>query len=111
MDIEYISYGLGYNEGGRIKLNKVLLTDNIVYDEILSHELRHTKDKFTFKDLWNDMIPFSFRTFVFMLKHPSTWWSISPIWYNGKDLCVDFSSIVFFGLGLIVGGVGWILML
>jgi hypothetical protein len=111
MEVKFIDYGLGYNEDGVIKINKCLREDYKVFEEVLAHEKNHAQGEFTLGDLWHDIKPFSFRTMWFMLKHPSTWWCISPVWWNGTDVCVDVSSMLFIGIGLMVGGVGWILIL
>ena len=104
MKIEWIGYGIAYNLDGRILVNKVLKKDYLVLNEVLKHEKKHLLGEYKFYDLFLDCMPFSFRSQLFFLLHPSTWLAFSPIERIDKRWYFDYASLFVMGLGLIIGG-------
>lgn len=96
MKIEYINQGLGYLlPDGTIQLNKTLLEDLRVHDEILRHELNHNQTKdYSLHDLLHDLKPLSLNAYLFVLIHPSTWIMFSPIRRYKGTTYYDISTII-----------------
>ena len=67
-----------------------------LYSNILKHELEHDENNFTAKDLKHDLTSQTPGLWKFMLKNPSTWIQLLPIYYSRKrkTFVYDWSAIV-----------------
>lgn len=107
--IIYTSGGLGNRFDDHIEINKNLKNYPELYKEVLAHELQHTNEAFTFKDLALDLGESNINRwdlFKFMLKHPKSFSQLLPIYWSKKHGFVyDINLILIYsviGLLLIV---------
>ena len=87
MRINYVSNGLGNNFGDEIELNENLKKYPELHKIILDHELQHTNEAFTFKDLALDLGESRVNRldlFRFMIKHPRSFSQFLPIYWSRK---------------------------
>ena len=78
-----------------IELNWNLTKYPGLYYNVFQHELEHTDGKYQTKDLIHDMKSKTPGLHKFMLKHPSSWTQLLPIYYDRKRKAVvyDWSAI------------------
>ena len=67
-----------------IEMNWRLTEHPQLYSNILQHELAHHDGNFKIKDLKHDMLSRTPGLWKFMLKNPSTWIQVLPIYYDRK---------------------------
>ena len=87
MKIEYVSSGIGNNFGDVIELNEHLKEYPELHDVVLKHELSHTDQAFTFKDLKLDLEDSKIdklQMLKFMLKYPKSFSQLLPFYYSKK---------------------------
>ena len=79
-----------------IEINYRLTEHPKLYRAILKHELGHDENSFTAKDLKHDMFSQTPGLWKFMIKNPSTWIQLLPIYYDRKrkSFVYDWSAIV-----------------
>ena len=90
-----------------IEINKDLLDDTYLFNYVLNHELKHSKELYSKEDASAD-IPTSpkgvYHLFTFFLQHPTSWHEALPIYKTKKQGWVfDINLIGLYTLGLIVG--------
>ena len=87
MKISYVSTGLGNNFGDEIELNEHLKEYPELHQAVLSHELAHTNQAFTLKDLKLDLgksEASSMDMLKFMFKYPKSFSQLLPFYYSKK---------------------------
>lgn len=86
IEIKYTDYGIGNNFGEVIELNRNLLYYPKLYKAVLNHELSHTNNSFTLKDLKLDLVQNvnSLEMLKFMLKYPKSFTQLLPFYYSRK---------------------------
>ena len=87
MKLSYVSSGLGNNFGNEIELNEHLKEYPELHSAVLSHELAHTNQAFTLKDLKLDLSKpevNSMDMLKFMLKYPKSFSQLLPVYYSKK---------------------------
>lgn len=104
MEVKFVDYGIAYRVNKKIYLNRVLMKDKKVMEEILEHEWRHDDGFYNLHDLLLDMQPTSWHTTIFFLKNPSTWSVIWPFFKLEGKWYYDPATFLNIFLGLIVGG-------
>ena len=113
--VKYVDWGLANaviwgNNSRLIRLNKNLLKYPKLHDKILLHEKKHFYDmglKHIITDL-KDLfcLDFQFKVFVFMIKHPKSFYELLPIqlWLGENKIEVNLclTSILFVFLFLLL---------
>lgn len=112
LEVRYTDYGIGNRYSGYIELNRKLKDPRWrkLHDEILEHELSHTNDGYSVKDLMLDIRPTWSRGLYwkFFLTTPKAWLQLSPVYKSGKRIYFDISvTIAWIILGITI----WIMML
>lgn len=93
--VELIGYGIGYHlPDGTIQLNRALLEDKRIYDEVLAHERAHTDGGYHLTDLVTEFKQPSIRQQLFCLTHPSTWIALMPFRLHKGEFRYDPSEII-----------------
>ena len=79
-----------------IEINWRLTEYPKLYYNVLQHELKHDENNFTAKDLKHDMFSRTPGLWKFMIKNPSTWVQLLPIYYDRKrkSFVYDWSAII-----------------
>ena len=90
-----------------IEINRMLKAYPELYKLVMEHELEHDEGDFTSKDLIHDMKSRTKGLFKFMLRHPSTWIQILPIYWHRKRKTIvwDWNAIVSW---MILGAISWL---
>ena len=103
-----INYGVAYQvtEDGKkyIEINRKLLRYPKLYDMVYDHELEHMEaesisDNFwiDFRDIFN--LKKQIMLFGFVLRHPSGWANMAPIFFENKRVSVNwFMSTVWLAI-------------
>lgn len=108
MEVRYVPYGLANNFGTHIELNENLKQYPELHDTILEHELSHTQETFTKKDLLLDLESPKFsqiKLIEFMLKHPKSFLQLAPIYRMKGVWYYDINMILIYSFSLLILGV------
>lgn len=104
---------------GTIEIHKDLEKYPDLFYPILEHELEHSNSGYHMKDFMIDLFPIpklsSWKLFKFMIKRPSTWWQLLPLYYDSsRGIVFDIGHILiylfYFGTAAVVGLVGYLVM-
>ena len=97
----------------RIEINRHLKKYPKLYDAILEHELEHTDNTFSKKDLILDLTGTKINYWdllKFMVTHPRSFKQLSPIITSKRDgvtkIIYDINQIIIYLILLVVVGVG-----
>ncbi len=110
VEVRDIDYGIAFqvtnSKTGEkyIEINKYLNEDPILYAAVLGHELEHY-DSNKLIDFWLDLKPtwYSWRLFKWCLKHPKSFFFMSPVFLErGKKPVISWFMMLFWAslLGL-----------
>ena len=100
MEIRNIDYGVAFtvNDKGKtyIEMNKDLEEDPVLYTAVLGHELEHC-DSNKLIDFWLDLKPkwYSWRLFRWSMRHPRSWYAISPVFFDERKASVNLLMLVY----------------
>ncbi len=115
MRIKYVKWGLANNFGDVIEINENLRHYPKLLQPILHHELSHTNEVFTMKDLMLDVTAThnlnQRKLMKFMIKHPKSLTQLLPIYFSRtRGLVYDINSILsyvmyitFVLVGIVIG--------
>ncbi len=103
MEIKYINHSIANRYPGLIEINKNLKDYPELLKPILEHELQHTDQAFSMKDLKLDFTSDDkvnqWQLLKFMFKHPASFIQLSPILYSKeKGLIVDPNLLIVYAL-------------
>jgi len=108
MEITYVNHSIGNRFNDLIEINENLLKYPNLHDAVLSHELSHSDNAFSFKDLKIDLNKSvnSWDMLKFMIKYPKSFYQLLPIYYSRKHgfvydinlILIYFVTICFFSL-------------
>jgi hypothetical protein len=103
VEIVYVDYGVANVIGGVIYMHKGLLEDRVLHDAVLTHELQHVYDPGNLKIDMNAAPPSGLTRW--MIKHPSSFLQLAPVWYIDKRIIYSKFMIMFWVLiFLLLGG-------
>ena len=99
MQIKVINYGVAFYCDGSIEVNKNLKKYPGLYDEVIKHELKHSKSKSHIQDLWIDFKDFfkikkRFMLIGFCLKYPKDLIADSPFYFDNGNLSYNLFNII-----------------
>ena len=96
MEIREVDYGIANNFGDYIEINKELKKFPKLYDAVLKHELKHTKKRFSLKDLSIDVVNNidTKELIKFMIKRPKTWIQCLPFYWKNRKLVYDLNLMI-----------------
>ena len=97
MKINHVNYGIGNVIKGEIYINKHLKKYPDLYNQVLQHEIKHTKGENP--DIKE--VP-KLKLIWFMILHPKSWVQLSPIWYMHNTILIDKTISIFWILGITV---------
>lgn len=113
MEINYVSHGIGNRFENSIELNKHLKDYPQLHNAVLAHELSHTDNLFSLKDLKIDLgsSANSMDVLWFMLRHPLSFTQLLPFYYTRKHglvydinlILIYFVTICFLSLVIYLG--------
>ena len=101
MDIRYVEHSIANNYGGYIEINKHLRDHPKLLEPILKHELSHSEKSWSLHDFKLDFFSNNhinhWELFKFMLKHPKSFYQLSPILYSReKGITYDINLLIMF---------------
>jgi len=110
--VKYTKWGLANRFDDSIELNENLKKYPKLHAQLLKHELEHTNEKFTMKDLKHDLSSGEEvnqgSLMMFMLKHPKSLTQVLPFYYSlkRKQLVYDLNLLLIYSLsfGIILSG-------
>lgn len=94
-DIRLVDHGLANSFDDRIEINKEFKKDPELYDYLLKHELSHTNEIFSLKDLRNEL-RFNkniLKLLFFVLKRPKLWYELLPFYKKNGVWIYDFNMM------------------
>lgn len=85
--INFTAWGIANRFGNEIEINKELVKYPLLFQDILKHELGHTKDKSFIEDFKHDLSPRvnSNEMIKFMLTHPKSLTQLLPFYFTKKQ--------------------------
>jgi hypothetical protein len=119
--IRWVNYGSSnsfiYTHKGKktkiIEVNKNLLDYPNLFNQVILHEVKHSKDIWNKVDLINDIVPSvnKLQFFSFMIANPSSWIEGLPVYYTKKQgMVYDINMCLLWGFGLVLGIVAMFLL-
>ena len=97
MKIEYVNHSIGNNYGDEIELNEALKKYPKLHQQILNHELGHTKTGFK-KNFLHDITEDKIRNkelLSFMLHNPKSFYQFRPFfWHKKYGFVYDVNLII-----------------
>jgi hypothetical protein len=106
MRIEYVNHGIGNRFDDHIEINKNLLNYPEIYKKVLTHELSHSNEIFTVKDLLLDLNDSGINRldlFKFMIKNPRSLSQLLPItWSRKHGFIYDINQILIYSVIIIL---------
>ena len=101
MEIVYVEHSISNNFGNYIEVNKHLKNYPSLLEPILAHELSHSEKSWSLHDFKLDFFSHNhinhLELFKFMLKHPKSFYQLSPILYSReKGITYDINLLIMF---------------
>lgn len=101
-----VDYGIASSYDDGIEINRKLTQYPKLRNQILAHELKHTKSWYDIKDFKNDFQskePYFLQSLVFALKNREAWINFFPLMYSYhfQEWTYNFSALIpfiYFGL-------------
>lgn len=96
-----------------IEVNRNLLDYPKLFNQVILHEIKHSKDIWNKSDLVNDIVPSVNKLdfFSFMISNPSSWIEGLPIYYTKKQgIVYDLNMCLLWGLGLVIGLISFFIL-
>ena len=108
--LKQINHGIAFyiidGDDSWIEVNKNLFDDSKLLNEVIDHEIEHSKATtwpqqywIDFKDSWN--LPKQFRLTLWQLKHPESFTNMLPILFKRKRVSVNWYATSFWFLILL----------
>lgn len=106
MEIKYVNHSVANRYPNLIELNKNLKKYPELLKPILEHELKHTDQAFSIKDLKLDFLSDDrvnqWQLIKFMFKYPASFVQFSPILIRNKKLIIDPNLLIMYSIMLVV---------